>query len=149
MGKALTTTQVNAPIEEAANLDHMPALYRAGAREYRGGPAYEAGAGWVNHQFGGGGDWWREQRLNVRCYRSSPSTMASGTGIRWIVAVGNGPSGCVGPFSAEIDELAAEGLIEARLTPDQPGGVRYWLTKAGRLAAAAAARGTFRRLRHD
>jgi len=51
-------------------------------------------------------------------------------------AVSNGPSGCVGPFLAEIDELAAEGLIEVRPAPDLPGGVRYWLTDAGRTAVA-------------
>ena len=43
---------------------------------------------------------------------------------------------CIGPFAAEIDALAAEGLIEIRLTPDLPGGVRYWLTEAGRVATA-------------
>ena len=43
---------------------------------------------------------------------------------------------CIGPFAAEIDELAAEGLIEVRSTPDLPGGVQYWLTDAGRVAAS-------------
>ena len=43
---------------------------------------------------------------------------------------------CIGPFTTEIDELAAEGLIEIRDTPELPGGVRYWLTEAGRLAIA-------------
>ncbi|HYV38810.1 MAG TPA: hypothetical protein VE988_24210 [Gemmataceae bacterium] len=43
---------------------------------------------------------------------------------------------CIGPFMAEIDELAAEGLIEVRPTPELPGGVRYWLTEAGRVAVA-------------
>lgn len=51
-------------------------------------------------------------------------------------AVSGGPSGCVGPFSAEIDALAAEGLIDVRPTPELPGGVRYWLTDAGRAAVA-------------
>ncbi len=41
---------------------------------------------------------------------------------------------CIGPFVAEIDELAAEGLIEVRPAPDSAGGVRYWLTEAGRVA---------------
>jgi hypothetical protein len=41
---------------------------------------------------------------------------------------------CIGPFAAEIDELAAEGLIEIRATPELPGGVRYWITEAGRVA---------------
>jgi len=47
-------------------------------------------------------------------------------------AISNGPSGCIGPFLDEINELAADGLIEVRITPDLPGGVRYWLTDAGR-----------------
>jgi len=51
-------------------------------------------------------------------------------------AVSSGPSGCVGPFAAEIDSLAAEGLIEVRLAPNLAGGVRYWLTDAGRAAVA-------------
>ncbi len=51
-------------------------------------------------------------------------------------AVSGGQSGCVGPFTAEIDALAAKGLIEVRPTPDLPGGVRYWLTDAGRVAVA-------------
>jgi len=41
----------------------------------------------------------------------------------------------IGPFSAEIDELAAEGLIEVRPCPELPGRVRYWLTEAGRSSA--------------
>jgi len=49
-------------------------------------------------------------------------------------AVSYGPSGCVGPFSNEIDELAAEGLIEVRPAVNLPGGVRYWLTETGRIA---------------
>ena len=44
---------------------------------------------------------------------------------------------CIGPFVAEINELAAEGLIEVRPAPDLAGGVRYWLTEAGRVAVAA------------
>ena len=48
---------------------------------------------------------------------------------------GSGPD-CIGPFFAEIDELAAEELIEVRPCPELPGGVRYWLTEAGRVAAA-------------
>jgi hypothetical protein len=48
---------------------------------------------------------------------------------------GRGPD-CIGPFTAEIDELAAEGLIEVRTAPDLAGGVRYWLTDAGRAAVA-------------
>ena len=46
--------------------------------------------------------------------------------------------GCVGPFIAEILELAAEGLIEIR--PNQTLGEqnRYWLTDAGRVAATPA-----------
>lgn len=51
-------------------------------------------------------------------------------------AVSGGPSGYVGPFSTEIDALAAGGLIEVRPTPDLPGCVRYWLTDAGRIAVA-------------
>ena len=42
---------------------------------------------------------------------------------------------CIGPFGVEIDELAAEGLIEIRPASELPGGVRYWLTEAGRVAA--------------
>ena len=51
-------------------------------------------------------------------------------------AISSRSSECVGPFAAEIDELAAEGLIEVRRCPDLPGGVRYWLTEAGRAAVA-------------
>ncbi len=43
---------------------------------------------------------------------------------------------CIGPFFAEIRELAAEGLIEIRPRPDVPGGERYWLTDAGKSAIA-------------
>ena len=49
-------------------------------------------------------------------------------------------SDCIGPFSAEIDELSAEGLIEVRPAPDLPGGLRYWLTDAGRAQAAEQSR---------
>lgn len=48
---------------------------------------------------------------------------------------GRGPD-CIGQFAAEIDELAAKGLIEIRLTSDLPGGVWYWLNDAGRVAVA-------------
>ena len=41
---------------------------------------------------------------------------------------------CTGPFFAEIDELAADGLIEIRPCPDLACGVRYWLTEVGRVA---------------
>jgi hypothetical protein len=41
---------------------------------------------------------------------------------------------CVGPFQTEILELEGAGLIEVRACPDLPGGVRYWLTEAGRAA---------------
>ncbi len=43
---------------------------------------------------------------------------------------------CIGPFVAEINELAAEGLIEVRTAPGLAGGVRYWLTEAGRVLVA-------------
>ena len=42
---------------------------------------------------------------------------------------------CVGPFFAEIDALVAEGMIEVRPAPDLAGGVRYWITEAGRVVA--------------
>jgi len=48
---------------------------------------------------------------------------------------GRGPD-CIGPFFAEIQELAAEGLIEVRPCPELPGGERYCLTDAGRAAVA-------------
>lgn len=48
---------------------------------------------------------------------------------------GRGPD-CIGPFFAEIRELAAEGLIEVRPRPELPGGERYWLTDAGRATVA-------------
>jgi hypothetical protein len=41
---------------------------------------------------------------------------------------------CIGPFFAEIRELAAEGMIEILLCPELAGGERYWLTEAGRAA---------------
>jgi DNA-binding HxlR family transcriptional regulator len=44
---------------------------------------------------------------------------------------------CIGPFTIELNELAAEGLIEIRNTPDLAGGVRYWLTEAGKSLLAA------------
>jgi len=55
-------------------------------------------------------------------------------------AISNGPSGCIGPFLDEINELAGDGLIEARITPALPGGVRYWLTDAGRVAVVECSR---------
>ena len=42
---------------------------------------------------------------------------------------------CIGPFFAEIQELAAQGLIEIRPCPEHAGFERYWLTEAGRVAA--------------
>jgi hypothetical protein len=51
---------------------------------------------------------------------------------------GNRPE-CVGPFMAEINELAAAGLIEIRpnLAPGEQG--RYWLTDTGRSAMVGMA----------
>ena len=43
---------------------------------------------------------------------------------------------CIGPFGAEIDELAAEGLIEVRRNPELDEHPRYWLTDKGRSALA-------------
>ena len=43
---------------------------------------------------------------------------------------------CIGPFFAEIQELAAERLVEVRTCPELKGGERYWLTDAGRTAVA-------------
>lgn len=48
---------------------------------------------------------------------------------------GRGPD-CIGPFVAEIDELAAEGLIEVRSNPALGDIPRFWLTDAGRAAVA-------------
>lgn len=45
--------------------------------------------------------------------------------------------GRVGPFRAEIEELAAEGLIEIEIRPHRAPGdqARYWVTDAGRRRA--------------
>jgi hypothetical protein len=43
--------------------------------------------------------------------------------------------GCVGPFMAEIGDLASAGLIEIRPNPTLGEQGRYWLTDAGRAAA--------------
>jgi hypothetical protein len=45
---------------------------------------------------------------------------------------------CIGPFFTEIEELALVGLIEIRSEPDLPGGVRYWITQAGRDSLAGS-----------
>jgi hypothetical protein len=46
--------------------------------------------------------------------------------------------GCFGPFMAEIDELAAEGLIDIRPNHAMDERDRYWLTEAGRLASKSS-----------
>jgi hypothetical protein len=46
--------------------------------------------------------------------------------------------GCVGPFMAEIRELASAGLIEIRPTFALGDQGRYWLTETGRSAVADA-----------
>lgn len=46
--------------------------------------------------------------------------------------------GCVGPFMAEIRELAEEGLIEIRPNLALGDQVRYWLTDAGRAAVSGS-----------
>ena len=51
-------------------------------------------------------------------------------------ALSNRSPGCIGPFFTEIQELAAEGLIEIRRSHALAGGERYWLTEAGRAAMA-------------
>ncbi len=51
-------------------------------------------------------------------------------------AVSGSSPDCIGPFYAEIRELATEGLIEIRACPDLPGGERYWLTEAGQAAVS-------------
>ena len=46
--------------------------------------------------------------------------------------------GCVGPFMAEISELASAGLIEIRPNFALGDQGRYWLTEAGRAVVADA-----------